>query len=428
MVLGHPPVVVPASLDHAAETLPITGRLRRGQGLAQDAVSAVELGEDAQAGPELEAHVDGVLDPTVGEGEAFERREGVLEVRHGFPIGRVRDRAIAGLTQIRDGARPDLALTVVQPERGGVRRQLIGVERLDRLRDLTVQQASAGVEQLPGDDLANAIVDEIEALACRAKDAVPYQLLQPIDRARDGDSGRAAKEVEREVPPDNRRHRHRRRLASLSRLEPGPDQLPHALGNRQDAVVRAPLSARARESSPPRRTGCLRSLPRPDRRARRPPLPVVSRRLRGRAPWSRVWTGPRFSRVTVSWRKRSRSGSRSSSSSSRAVPTTRTDIARSRRLAIASSRRLISSAQCRSLSTTITGCDAATQARKLATDSNSRRWETGPSAAGASSGRSRASSLAQIGASRDRISGSSVRRSERIASTQDAYGKPCAPG
>ena len=239
-----------------------------------------------------------------------------------------------------------------------------------------------------------------------------------------------------ESAPDDRGRGDQLLTARAEPVEPLGHEIAHAGAGRDSAPTPRGLHPtgppdRGHASPPRRRRGCPRSSSR-SAPPRAPPSGHRSRRERGpaRAVRCRIVKGARArsagprTRATVLPAVR-RAIEEWASSSSRAVATRSAVHAGMRRLTKARSRRLISSAQCRSSSTSTRGWRAATCSTSSATLSNRGRALSlaGGRPAMPASGSRRVNSARRVGCRAPRISSSALTSPLRQASTQGPKGR-----
>ena len=114
-----------------------------------------------------------------------------------------------------------------------MRVEIAGVQGLDRLGDLAVEQAPARAHESRIDGGADPLVDEIEAARHLVQDLPADELFHPRGGGRLVARGRAQEEIELELAADDGPDRGQiaRRLAQA--VEPPGGHLPHVLGEWQ---------------------------------------------------------------------------------------------------------------------------------------------------------------------------------------------------
>ena len=124
------PEVVAHVDGQLAESPLIVERPRQALGFAETAEDPLEFSERKECGSQVEAKIDGLLQPLAGLGQMPQGRQRLLEARDRLPVGRSRQCLGAGLTQVRDRLLPHLTA------RYGAEARFDAADRLDQLRDV----------------------------------------------------------------------------------------------------------------------------------------------------------------------------------------------------------------------------------------------------------------------------------------------------
>ena len=114
---------------------------------------------------------------------------------------------------------------------------------LDRARDGAMQQRAPGRQHPAVDDLADAIVSEVEAVAHVVEHLAAHELLDGLGRVRLGGAGGVPEEPERERPADHGGHRGELAAPRAEALEPPRDHRADAVRHRARRAPRAPDAA-----------------------------------------------------------------------------------------------------------------------------------------------------------------------------------------
>ena len=88
-------------------------------------------------------------------------------------------------------------------------------------------------------DVADPFVSEVEPLANAVEHPPPHELLEAGRRVACIEAGGALQDGEVEVAADHGGHHRQLARGTAETVEPGLDQMPHALGERQLAALRA---------------------------------------------------------------------------------------------------------------------------------------------------------------------------------------------
>src|SRR5262249_44874582 len=121
--------------------------------VAEVAEEPLEVCEQKEGAFQIEAKIDGLLLPLAGLGQMPERRQRLLEAAHRRPVGRARLCSDASLMEIGNRLLPCLALKRVMAQTLDLFGQALGIERLDRVDDLGVEQTPPVVEHVPVGDI-----------------------------------------------------------------------------------------------------------------------------------------------------------------------------------------------------------------------------------------------------------------------------------
>ena len=167
-----------------------------------------QLARDEEGVPQLEAQVHALLERLARHRQVPHRGLGLSEVGGRFDIGRARGRLVPGLAQVAQRALPLLAVEGVQREPLHVQRGLIGVARLDRVRDGGVERAPAVVEQpLIGHVVGEAVAErpfDFGEEARLVEEAGALEAAQPLTQLGFGQLDEGLEDRQREGRADDR--------------------------------------------------------------------------------------------------------------------------------------------------------------------------------------------------------------------------------
>jgi hypothetical protein len=111
--------------------------------------------------------------------------------------------------------------------------EAVDEELLDGRDDGGMQRAAMGRQQREVGDLPDPVVGEIEALARRVQHPPPDQLLETLGGVMVGEAGRAVKELELELAPDDGGHARQLAPARTEAVETAGNHIAHPTRQRQ---------------------------------------------------------------------------------------------------------------------------------------------------------------------------------------------------
>ena len=177
------PVVLAQVGGQLAESASIVEDPHEALGFAEVAEDPLGVSEWKERRPKIEAQIDRLLQRATVLGQMLERRQRLLQTRHGVSVGGPRDRPGAGLTEVRDGLLPELPPEGMVGEPLVLPGQPVRIQALDGVDDAGVEgrallREKATVRDFVGERVLEGVLG-IRRHACPVQELGGLQTVEP---------------------------------------------------------------------------------------------------------------------------------------------------------------------------------------------------------------------------------------------------------
>jgi hypothetical protein len=120
---------------------------RQAFGFAEIADDPLEFSERKECSSQVEAQINGLLQPLAGLGQMLQGRQRLLEARHGLPVGRSRQCFGTGVMEVLDRLLPQLTPRGMVGQPFDVLGQPVRIEAFDGADNAGVQRLAPLLEE-----------------------------------------------------------------------------------------------------------------------------------------------------------------------------------------------------------------------------------------------------------------------------------------